>query len=449
MTLTVDGSVFEAILPNMFPGKLYQVTVSAVKGLEESDPSTDTVITALDRPQGLTAVNVTDTSALLLWQPSVATVEGYTITYSGDSVSPVVETVSGNTVEFEMGSLVPGTHYTVGVHAVKDSQKSDSAVTEFTTGVDPPRDLTAVNIQTESATLTWKPPQAAVTGYTLTFSSADGVIREVVLSPTASSYSMAQLTGSTEYNVKLQAIAGAQRSRHVTTVFTTIGQLYRRPKDCAQILLNGETTSGLYTIYVGGEESQPIQVYCDMTTDGGGWLVFLRRQNGKLEFFRNWKNYTAGFGNMNDEFWLGLSNLHKITNSGHYELRVDLRDNGELAYAQYDKLTIAEPRTRYKIYIGAYSGTAGDSMTYHQGRPFSTYDNDNDIAVTNCALSYKGAFWYKNCHRVNLMGKYGDNSHSKGINWFHWKGHEHSIEFAEMKIRPANFRNFESRKKRS
>ncbi|XP_069558442.1 tenascin-like isoform X4 [Brachyistius frenatus] len=449
MTLTVDGGVFEAVLPNMVPGKLYQVTVSAVKGLEESDPNTDTITTALDKPQGLTAVNVTDTSALLLWQPSVATVEGYVITYSAESVSPVVKHVSGNIVEFEMSSLVPGTHYTAGVHAVKEAQKSASSVTEFTTDVDPPRDLTAINIQTDSATLTWKPPQAAVTGYTLTFSSPDGIIREVVLSPTASSYSMSQLSGSTEYNIRLQAIIGAQRSRHVTTVFTTIGQLYRRPRDCAQILLNGETTSGLYTIYIGGDESQPVQVYCDMSTDGGGWMVFLRRQNGKLEFFRNWKNYTAGFGNMNDEFWLGLSNLHKITSLGHYELRVDLRDNGESAYAQYDKFTIAEPRTRYKIYIGAYSGTAGDSMTYHQGRPFSTYDNDNDIAVTNCALSYKGAFWYKNCHRVNLMGKYGDISHSKGINWFHWKGHEHSIQFAEMKIRPANFRNFESRKKRS
>lgn len=56
---------------------------------------------------------------------------------------------------------------------------------------------------------------------------------------------------------------------------------------------------------------------------------------------------------------------------------------------------------------------SGDSMTYHNGRSFSTYDKDNDSAITNCALSYKGAFWYKNCHRVNLMGRYGDNSHSQ------------------------------------
>lgn len=45
MALTVDGSVFEALLPNMTPGKTYRVTVSSVKGLEESDPSTDTVTT--------------------------------------------------------------------------------------------------------------------------------------------------------------------------------------------------------------------------------------------------------------------------------------------------------------------------------------------------------------------------------------------------------------------
>ncbi|XP_071338014.1 tenascin isoform X2 [Trachinotus anak] len=448
-TLTVDGSESHTVLPNLTPGVTYEVTVVATKGQRESEPGSDSVTTALDKPRGLTAVNITDAEALLLWQPAIATVDGYVITYSADSVAPVMERVSGNVVEFEMSSLTPATHYTVKVYAVRDLAKSAATTTEFTTDVDAPQDLAAANIQTENCMLTWKPPRADITGYILSFESADGTIREVVLSPTAVSYNMAQLSASTEYSVRLQAIAGPKRSRVITTVFTTTGVLYRHPRDCSQALLNGDTSSGLYTIYLGGDESQPIQVYCDMSSDGGGWIVFLRRQSGRLEFFRNWKNYTAGFGDMNDEFWLGLSNLHKITAGGQYELRVDLRDKGETAYAQYDKFSVSEPRTRYKVHVGGYSGTAGDSMTYHHGRPFSTYDHDNDIAVTNCALSYKGAFWYKNCHRVNLMGRYGDNSHSKGVNWFHWKGHEHSIEFAEMKIRPSNFRNLEGRRKRS
>ncbi len=54
MTVTVDGSVLEALLPNMMPGKTYQVTVSSVKGLEESDPSTDTVTTGLLSSSSLT-----------------------------------------------------------------------------------------------------------------------------------------------------------------------------------------------------------------------------------------------------------------------------------------------------------------------------------------------------------------------------------------------------------
>ncbi|XP_021164846.2 tenascin isoform X2 [Fundulus heteroclitus] len=448
-TLRVDGSKSHTVLPNLTPGVTYEVTIVAVKEQRESEPGSDSVTTALDKPRGLTAVNITDTEALLLWQPAIATVDGYVITYSADSVTPVMERVSGNVVEFEMSSLKPATLYTVKVYAVRDLAKSAATTTEFTTDVDAPQDLAATNILTESALLTWKPPRADISGYLLHFESAVGTIHEVVLSPTAVSYNMADLSASTEYSVKLEALAGPKRSQVISTVFTTTGVLYRHPRDCSQSLLNGDTSSGMHTIYLGGDESQPLQVYCDMSTDGGGWIVFLRRQSGRLEFFRNWKNYTAGFGDMNDEFWLGLSNLHKITSGGQYELRVDLRDKGEMAYAYYEKFSVSEPRTRYKVHVGGYSGTAGDSMTYHHGRPFSTYDHDNDIAVTNCALSYKGAFWYKNCHRVNLMGRYGDNSHSKGVNWFHWKGHEHSIEFAEMKIRPSNFRNLEGRRKRS
>lgn len=33
--------------------------------------------------------------------------------------------------------------------------------------------------------------------------------------------------------------------------------------------------------------------------------VFQRRQNGQTDFFRKWAEYRAGFGNLEDEFWLG------------------------------------------------------------------------------------------------------------------------------------------------
>lgn len=51
-------------------------------------------------------------------------------------------------------------------------------------------------------------------------------------------------------------------------------------------------------------------------------------------------------------------------------------------------------------------------MTYHQGRPWTTIDSDNDIALSNCALAHRGAWWYKNCHLANLIGNWGDERHS-------------------------------------
>ncbi|XP_018588508.2 tenascin-like isoform X2 [Scleropages formosus] len=449
LTVIADGSVTEVQLPNLTPGVTYEVTVVTVKGLEESDPASKTVTAALDKPRGLTAVNVTDSKALLLWQPVIANVDGYVIAYSSDSASPTVEQVSGNTVEFQMTGLTPATKYSVSVRSVKGGQNSDAANTEFTTGMDAPRDLKVANIQAESAVLTWTPPRSSIEGYILKYETPDGTLREVALNPEATTYTLTPLNSSTRYVVRLQANVGPNKSRPAGVTFTTSDMLYNHPKDCSQTLLNGDTSTGQYIIYLGGQENQPSQVFCDMTTDSGGWIVFLRRRNGKVDFYRNWKNYTEGFGDPEDEFWLGLEKLHKITSSGQYELRVDLRDQGESVYALYDSFSVLDARSRYRVRVGRYSGTAGDSMTYHHGRPFSTYDKDNDIAVTNCALSYKGAFWYENCHRVNLMGRYGDNSHSKGVNWYHWKGHEHSIEFAEMKIRPVNFRNLEGRRKRS
>nr|XP_051711753.1 tenascin isoform X6 [Oryctolagus cuniculus] len=448
-TVTVDGTETQTRLVKLIPGMEYIVNIIATKGFEESEPLSGSLITALDGPSSLVTANITDSEALAMWQPAIAAVDSYVISYTGERAPEITRTVSGNTVEYALTDLEPATEYTLRIFAEKGPQKSSPITTKFTTDLDSPRDLTATEVQSETALLTWRPPRASITGYLLLYESVDGTVKEVIVGPETTSYSLADLSPSTHYTAKVQALNGPLRSKLIQTIFTTIGLLYPFPRDCSQAMLNGDTTSGLYTIYLNGDKAQALEVYCDMTSDGGGWIVFLRRKNGREDFYRNWKAYAAGFGDRREEFWLGLDNLSKITAQGQYELRVDLKDHGETAFAVYDKFSVGDAKTRYRLRVEGYSGTAGDSMAYHNGRSFSTFDKDTDSAITNCALSYKGAFWYKNCHRVNLMGRYGDNNHSQGVNWFHWKGHEYSIQFAEMKLRPSNFRNLEGRRKRA
>ncbi|XP_026517904.1 tenascin-X-like, partial [Terrapene carolina triunguis] len=77
-----------------------------------------------------------------------------------------------------------------------------------------------------------------------------------------------------------------------------------------------------------------------------------------------------------------------------------------------------------------------DALSYHSGSVFSTRDRDPNRLLIPCAVSYRGAWWYHNCHYANLNGLYGSRRDHQGVNWFNWKGFEFSIPFTEMKLRP-------------
>ncbi|XP_053483959.1 tenascin-R [Ictalurus furcatus] len=448
-SVVIDKDATNYTLTRLHPATEYEIKLNTVRGSQESKVIITSVFTAMDMPLELMALNVTPQGALLRWTPPLSNVDNYVLTLTRSQVTADTFLVEGNKQEHQLSQLLPSTPYSIALYATKGPLTSGTVITSFITPMDAPQNLTASEVNHRSALISWQPPIADIDNYMLTYKPANGSRKELILDAEDTWIRLEGLAETTEYTVRLQAARGLETSAIVSTTFTTGNRLFAVPQNCAQHLLNGELLSGVYTVYINRDLSQGVQVYCDMTTDGGGWIVFQRRQNGLTDFSRKWSEYRAGFGNLEDEFWLGLENLHKITAQGRYELRIDMRNGQDAVFANYDRFSIGDSRNLYKLRIGTYNGTAGDSLSYHHGRPFSTKDKDNDNAVTNCALSYKGAWWYKNCHRVNLNGKYGESRHSQGINWHLWKGHEFSIPFVEMKMRPYNYRSINAKRRRS
>ncbi|GFO19995.1 angiopoietin-related protein 1 [Plakobranchus ocellatus] len=141
-----------------------------------------------------------------------------------------------------------------------------------------------------------------------------------------------------------------------------------------------------------------------------------------------------GFGTLDDEFWFGNERIHALTSSGTWELRVDLKYKGKKAFAQYSNFAVESESNKYRLRIGSYSGNAGDSLSYHNGQKFSTFDKDNDESSRgHCARSEEGGWWYGSCDDVDLNSKWNGGK-NKGLEWNKLTGSD-SSSFSEMKIR--------------
>ncbi|XP_013098277.2 ryncolin-1 [Stomoxys calcitrans] len=227
------------------------------------------------------------------------------------------------------------------------------------------------------------------------------------------------------------------------------------PKECQHLAIASSCSevtectkrSGYYnvTVLVEGYPKSYL-VECDAHTDDGGWTVIQRRQDGSVDFYRPWNDYKYGFGDIEGEFFIGLEKLYALTNfHGPQELLI-LMENVTLtpenriisAHAKYNSFAIGCETEKYVLKrIGKYSGTAGDSLQYHVGYKFTTKDQDNDSRPgENCAITYSGAWWYKNCYQSNLNGIYGSKDNIlSGINWKTWMGYNASLNYVQMMIR--------------
>ncbi|XP_060592860.1 microfibril-associated glycoprotein 4-like [Ruditapes philippinarum] len=249
-----------------------------------------------------------------------------------------------------------------------------------------------------------------------------------------------------EYGQTDNEIIYGKRTETVSTTYTQVGSLKTKrihkqpePVDCLELFQQGFTEDGVYVIKPTG--SSATDVWCDMT--GGGWTVIQRRQDGTEDFYRNWEDYKNGFGNRVGEYWLGLENIHHLTKSSsslHVYMETFQKDNMDpfSAFAEYSTFRINDESDKYRLTVGGYHGSCGDSMSHHNNCRFSTKDSDNDEWYANCVEYYGGAWWYRDCHTVNLNGLYlngANTAHGRGINWRWCWSLDYSLKNTVMKIR--------------
>ena len=182
-------------------------------------------------------------------------------------------------------------------------------------------------------------------------------------------------------------------------------------------------------------------VFCDTKTADGGWTVIQRRKDGSVDFNRPWSDYEKGFGDLNGEFWYGLKSMNCLTQTGQWEMRVDFEfENKTRSYLHYNVFKVGGTKEGYQLTISGFTGitpTDPFSTHTHNGRKFSTYDNDKvgcNCAVEDSDAKDNGGWWHSNCWYINLNIEYNPEQYG----FMYLAGTWYNPRWIEMKIRPLN-----------
>ncbi|KAL1476995.1 hypothetical protein MTO96_017863 [Rhipicephalus appendiculatus] len=223
------------------------------------------------------------------------------------------------------------------------------------------------------------------------------------------------------------------------------------PRHCADLLSNGQHTSGVYTLFHQAAGTSGQDVYCDMDTDDGGWTVIQRRGPVRTQCFTTFTG--TGLSTPTDSEILLMSTglvTKRCTplrrGDEKMVLRVVLSNSTEESVSfDYETFAVASEEEDFQLQVTNFSGRNDlDTMGKLSGQKFSTFDRDNDLASVNCAEKFRGAWWYRICSVGSLNGLNLNGHHDSlgdGIVWE--KMYQtpdmmhHSFPMSKMMIRPA------------
>ncbi|MBC7869071.1 prepilin-type N-terminal cleavage/methylation domain-containing protein [Candidatus Saccharibacteria bacterium] len=191
---------------------------------------------------------------------------------------------------------------------------------------------------------------------------------------------------------------------------------------CLAVLSAGKSIGdGIYWINPAGT---PLQVYCDMNNDGGGWTLALQNNSTVATPSPNWTN-AINSNNVSGTLSSDQASFDVLVGLGYWnsigtQLKVQTGTSPSNISHKAIYTFVLSVNNNYAINLSNQNILLGVTTpgiySNHNTKPFSTYDADHDTNAGNCATYYNNhPWWYTSCWGGNFFA--GGGSFQEAAYW--------------------------------